>query len=78
MSAGPEISGVRVVFHVAEVLESFGVVAVTVDEVFLVDFKRVGEDSQKWEENLVVDVLCCSVGPEITPVEIIYKPMRIL
>ena len=67
MSAGPEIPGVRVVFHVAEILESFGVVAVTVDEVFFVYLKRVGEDSQKREENLVVDVLYCSVRSRRTP-----------
>lgn len=77
MSVRPESSGVGVVLHVAEILEPFGVVAVTVHEIVFVNLKHIGEDSQKWEENLVMDVLCYSVRSEITLLETIYKPVRI-
>ena len=71
MADCPDGFWIRVVFHIAEIFETFGVVTVASNEVVFVDFEDVGEEAEKREEDVVMDVLnpdilaspnkCCAV-----------------
>ena len=53
----PEIFWIRVVFHVSEVLQTFSIISVSVDEIVFVDLQSKSEYFEQWKKDLVVDVL---------------------
>ena len=57
MADRPEGLWVRVIFHVAEILQTFFFIAVAIHEVVFVNFKDVSEKAEERQEDIVMDVL---------------------
>jgi hypothetical protein len=53
----PEGLWVRMIFHVAEIFETFFFIAVAIHEVVFVDFEDMSEKAKEGQEDVVVDKL---------------------